>query len=84
MPTTPERTSRLGAALRDRAIWQRTALLGLPVGLLQAALNQGDHWWRHSVDALVVVKTLLCPVLSCTIVFLSAAFTRRPSATPTS
>ena len=79
MRPPPERRSRLGAALRDRAVWRRTAALGLPVGLLQAALNQGDHWWRHAVDPAVVLKTILCPVLSCTIAFLSAAYTRRPS-----
>lgn len=63
------------SALRDPAVWRRTALLGLPVGLLQAAINQGDHWWNHQADALVVAKTFLCPFLSCSIAFLSAATT---------
>jgi hypothetical protein len=51
-------------------------VLGLPVGLLQAALNQGDHWWRHEVDGLVLAKSVLSPLLSCSIAFLSAAATR--------
>jgi hypothetical protein len=68
--------SRLLAAARDRQVWRRTLLLGLPVGLAQAALNQGDHWWHHAVDATVVTKTILSPLLSCTIAFLSAAATR--------
>ena len=67
--------SRFLAAARDPRVWRRTLLLGLPVGLLQAALNQGDHWWHHQVDGPVVLKTILSPLLSCTIAFVSAAAT---------
>jgi hypothetical protein len=68
--------SRYVTAARDPLVWRRTLLLGLPVGLLQAALNQGDHWWRHDVDALVVAKSILSPLLSCSIAFVSAIATQ--------
>jgi hypothetical protein len=71
--TTTGASSR--SVLRNRSLWRRTLLLGLPVGLLQAALNQGDHWWHHHVDALVVTKTILSPLLSCSIAFASSLAT---------
>jgi hypothetical protein len=73
---------RLREALHDAVVWRRTLLLGLPVGLLQAVLNQGDHWWRHQVDAVVVAKTILSPLLSCSIAFVSAAATRELKSSP--
>lgn len=73
-PTLPLRV-RLAAAARDPRVWRRTLALGLPVGCLQAGLNQGDHWWHHAVDGTVVLKTILSPLLSCAIAFLSAAAT---------
>ncbi len=72
---TPLKRNRYLAACSLPQVWRRTLILGLPVGLLQAALNQGDHWWRHQIDAVVVTKTILCPLLSCTIVFASAVAT---------
>ena len=66
------RRQRYLAACRDPRVWRRTLLLGLPVGFLQAGLNQGDHWLQHHVDGAVIVKTILCPVLSCAIAFVSA------------
>lgn len=62
-------------ALRHPPVWRRAARLGLLVGLLQAALNQGDRWWYHQVDTLLVLKTILSPLLSFTIAFVSAAGT---------
>ncbi len=69
-------TNRYLAACRDAQVWRRTLMLGLPVGLLQAALNQGDHWWRHEFGALVVAKSILSPLLSCSIAFASSIATR--------
>jgi len=71
---------RLITALRDPQVWRRTLALGMPVGLLQVALNQGDHWLHLTVDRAVVLKTILSPVLSCTIAFLSSAAARPISA----
>ncbi|HYP15594.1 MAG TPA: hypothetical protein VEQ65_00165 [Opitutus sp.] len=75
MSTPPKHTGRYLAACRDAQVWRRTLALGLPVGLLQATLNQGDHWWHHQVDGLVVAKTILSPLLSCSIAFASAVAT---------
>jgi hypothetical protein len=74
MPTLTR--SRYLAAIRDPRVWRRTLILGLPVGLLQAALNQGDHWWHHHVDAAVIAKSILSPLLSCSIAFVSAVATQ--------
>lgn len=60
---------------RHPAVWRRAARLGLVVGLIQVALNQGDHWLRHEVDPAVVVKTILSPLLSFGIAFASAVAT---------
>ncbi len=70
------RMRRFLQVCRDPLVWRRTLLLGLPVGLLQATLNQGDFWLRHQVDAVVVAKSILSPLLSCSIAFASAAATR--------
>lgn len=63
-------------AIRDPRVWRRTLILGLPVGLLQAGLNQGDHWWQGHVDAAVIAKSILSPLLSCSIAFVSAVTTQ--------
>ncbi len=62
-------------ALRQPAVWRRAARLGLVVGLLQAGLNQGDHWLHHEITTGVVLKTVLSPLLSFAIALLSAAAT---------
>ena len=49
--------------------------MGLSVGLLQAAINQGDLWLRHAVDLGVVVKTIVSPLIGFTLVLISAADT---------
>jgi hypothetical protein len=67
---------RLSILIRDRRVWRPTLFIGLPVGLLQAALTQGDHWWHHQVDTTVLTKSILSPLLSCTIAFVSAVATR--------
>jgi hypothetical protein len=59
-------------ALHERAVWLRAAKLGLVVGLAQVLLNQGDHWFHHQVDAAVVIKSILSPLLSFAIAFASA------------
>jgi hypothetical protein len=62
-------------ACRQPAVWSRAAKLGLVVGFIQVSLNQGDHWLRHEVDAVLVVKSILSPLLSFGIAFASAAAT---------
>jgi hypothetical protein len=62
-------------ALRQPSVWRRAARLGLVVGVLQVGINQGDHWLRHEITPGVVLKTILSPLLSFAIAFLSAAAT---------
>jgi hypothetical protein len=62
-------------ALRHPPVWRRAARLGLIVGILQASLNQGDHWLRHEITTGLVLKTLISPLLSFTIALVSAAGT---------
>jgi hypothetical protein len=45
------------------------------VGALQAAVNQGDFWLRHTVDKAVIAKTLISPLIGFTLVLFSAAET---------
>ncbi len=62
-------------ACRQPAVWSRAAKLGLVVGFIQVSLNQGDHWLRHEVDAVIVAKSILSPLLSFGIAFASAVAT---------
>jgi len=77
-PSRPLREARgvlWREALRQRSVWLRAVKLGLTVGLLQAAINQGDHWWKHEVDRVVILKTMVSPLIGFTLVLYSAAQT---------
>jgi hypothetical protein len=45
------------------SVWKRGACYGLPAGLIQAALNQGDHWFSGHVTSVVLVKTIVSPLV---------------------
>jgi hypothetical protein len=62
-------------AFCQRAVWTKAAMVGLPVGCLQALLNQGDLWWQHKADGLVLFKTLLSPLITFSVALLSSAAT---------
>jgi hypothetical protein len=62
-------------ALRQPGVWRRACTLGLSVGLLQAALNQGDLWLRNAVDATVLLKSILSPLIGFVLVLVSASET---------
>ena len=62
-------------AFRQRSVWLRALKLGFTTGLLQAAVNQGDRWLGHTVDHVVVVKTIVSPLIGFTLVLFSAAAT---------
>jgi hypothetical protein len=62
-------------ALRQRSVWMRALRLGLPVGLLQATINQGDYWIHGPVDRVVIVKSIVSPLIGFTLVLFSAAAT---------
>jgi len=62
-------------AFRQQSVWLRAVKLGLTVGLLQAAINQGDHWVRGEVDKVVILKSIVSPLIGFTLVLFSAAQT---------
>jgi hypothetical protein len=70
------RTGAWVRALACRDAWRRALLVGVPVGLLQAAIHQGNAWARGAVDAPVVLKTLMSPLLSFALVWAGAALAR--------
>jgi hypothetical protein len=63
------------AAFAQRAVWFRAALFGLPVGCVQALINQGDVWWAHHADGLTVAKTIISPLVTFSVALISAAAT---------
>ena len=71
----PDKRQLWSLALRQRSVWNRAFKFGFTVGLLQAAVNQGDHWWRHEVGAVVVVKTIVSPLIGLTLVLFTSAAT---------
>lgn len=72
---SPTRSS-FWVACRQPAVWRRAARLGLAVGLAQVVINQGDHWLRHEITPLLILKTILSPLLSFSIAFASAIATQ--------
>ena len=62
-----------GQALRERRVLRRSLWIGCTVGAIQILVNQGDHWWRHQVDSVVVVKTLATPLIAIGVALFSAA-----------
>jgi hypothetical protein len=60
-------------ALGAKAVWLRAARWGVPVGLLQAVINQGDFWLHHAVDSVVLIKTIVSPMVTFSVALLSAA-----------
>ena len=62
-------------AFRQPSVWRRAVRLGLSVGLLQATINQGDHWLSGAVDRAVVIKSIVSPLIGFTLVLVSAAET---------
>lgn len=64
-----------GMALRQRSVWARALKFGFTTGLLQAIVNQGNHWLQHAVTTEVVVKTIVSPLIGFTLVLLTSAAT---------
>jgi hypothetical protein len=60
-------------ALQSRSVWLRAAKWGVPVGLLQAVINQGDYWMAHTVTFGIVIKTLVSPLVTFSVALMSAA-----------
>ena len=62
-------------AFRQPLVWRRAVKLGFTVGLLQAMINQGDHWLHGEVDRVVILKSVVSPLFGFTLVLVSAAET---------
>lgn len=60
-------------AFCQATVWRRAAVVGLPIGVLQAVINQGDVWLRHEQTAGTVVKTLVSPLVTFSVALISAA-----------
>lgn len=63
-------------ALSEPPVWRRAARLGLFVGLIQVALNQGDHWVRGEVTKVVILKSASSVLVAILVVLLASASTR--------
>ena len=77
-PSRPLREARgvlWREAFRQRSVWLRAVKLGLTVGLLQAAINQGDHWVRGEANFVVILKSIVSPLIGFTLVLFSSAQT---------
>ena len=60
-------------------VWKRGACYGLPAGLVQAAMNQGDYWLAGHVTTGVAIKTLLSPFIGFGVAYIAALTTHRES-----
>ncbi len=60
-------------AFRQASVWRRAAVVGLPIGILQAVINQGDVWLRHEQTVGTVIKTLVSPLVTFSVALISAA-----------
>lgn len=83
-PLRPSRTSReekhlrralWREALQQSSVWQRAVKFGFTTGLLQAVVNQGNHWLQGAITSEVVVKTVVSPLIGLTLVLLTSAAT---------
>jgi hypothetical protein len=70
-----DRKSLWMQALGYGSVWRRALRIGLSVGLLQAAVNQGDLWARGAITPSVVLKTIVSPLIGFTLVLFAAAET---------
>ena len=78
MKNNPPSSAALpGSPFTDPVVLGRTLRIGLPVGLVQVCINQGDAWLSGAVTGAVILKSVLSPAVSCAIAFASAASARR-------
>jgi len=67
---------RYSLALSEPAVWRRAARIGVCVGLVQVALNQGDHWLRGEVTGVLILKSLSSLLFAILVVLFASASTR--------
>jgi|GEM_PF-1267666 len=74
-PITRRRSSLWADALRQPKVWRRAIFFGLPIGILQAVINQGDFWLHHQVSRMVLARSILSPLVTFSAALISAAAT---------
>jgi len=73
MNTGPVTQNSFLHAMLLPAVWRKAAPIGLAVGMLQAAVNQGDHWLHAEFTSVVVLKSILSPLIGLSLAVVSAA-----------
>ena len=63
------------AAMRQRVVWMRVLKVGLPVGILQAVINQGDVWYHDQATGLTLAKTIISPLVTSSVALVASAAT---------
>jgi hypothetical protein len=69
-----DRATPNGTSAARRPAWRRILLIGLSVGALQVAVNQGDVWLRGAVDATLVLKSIMSPLIALAVALVSAVW----------
>ncbi len=74
-----------GEALSSWPVWRRSLIIGLVVGFIQIAVNQGDLWVRLQISSTLILKTMVTPMIAISVALFSSAgayvqLTRRPPA----
>lgn len=62
-----------GEALTSWPVWRRSLTIGLLIGLVQIAVNQGDHWVRLQISSTLILKTLVTPMIAISVALFSSA-----------
>jgi len=62
-------------AMRQRSVWMRAAKVGLPIGCLQAVIDQGDVWLSHQATVGTLAKTIISPLVTLSVALIAAAGT---------
>lgn len=60
-------------ALASRMVWRRSLIIGLVIGSIQIAVNQGDVWFRLQISSVLILKTLVTPMIATSVALFSSA-----------
>lgn len=60
-------------ALTSWSVWRRSLIIGLIVGSVQIAVNQGDLWVRLQITSTLILKTLVTPMIATSVALFSSA-----------
>lgn len=60
-------------SLTSTTVLRAALRVTIPVGLLQASINNGDHWLAGDFSTAVITKSLLTPLVTFLVASVSAA-----------